>query len=123
MQYPITIQFTPTEWYIVEDRLAVPDAIAEALTEDDDSLDRDSVSDAARWLWIRGREVTLNDPIDLLVFTDAIEGSTMPAKLQDEVMWGDNATAKACRAKLRHIPKIESKLKAAGLTGIRFPKG
>lgn len=119
---PITIKFTPSEWSLIEDRLQVPDAIAECLTEDDKTLDHDAVYDAAYAMSHMGPEITVNNEIELAVLIDAVEGSTMPAKLKDAVMYGDDAEAKTARPMLRHISKIEAKLAAACINA-HFPKG
>jgi hypothetical protein len=127
MNYPITINFTPAEWQVIEHRLAVPDAIAEALTDAEEGeepalpVHRDEVADAA--LNMSGPVVTLVDDIDLEVLRDAIEGSTMPAITLDAIELSGESTEEAWgRNTRRHFKAIERKFEAATGIEARFPR-
>ena len=126
MKYPVTINFTPAEWQVIEHRLAVPDAIADALTEAEDGeeptlpVHRDEVADAAKTM--SGPVVTLIDDIDLEVLRDAIEGSTVPYATKDAIQYGAEDEAKQARSTRRHFKSIERKFGEATGVAAHFPK-
>lgn len=125
MKYPVTINFTPAEWRVIEHRLAVPDAIADALTDAEEGeepvlpVHRDEVADAARDMI--GPDVTLVDDIDLEVLRDAIEGSTMPYLVFD-LFHGTEDEARYARSRQRNFKTIERKFAEATGVEARFPK-
>jgi hypothetical protein len=123
MQYPKTIKFTPGEWKLIEDRLTVPDAIAEAMTDNDAALpgDKERFHDAAVFMALHGPEVTLEGTYDRGVLEDAVEGSTMPAKLADQIQYGSPAAQREARGLARQIAKVERRLAEIGIH-VRFPK-
>lgn len=127
MKYPVTINFTPGEWRIIEHRLAAPDAIADALTDAAEGeepvlpVHRDEIDDAARTM--TGPDVTLVDDIDLEVLRDAIEGSTMPAITLDAIeLSGDPKEEAWGRSTRRHFKAIERKFGEATGVAVHFPK-
>jgi len=124
MQYPQTIKFTPGEWKLIEDRLAVPCAIAETLTSDEETYikgDEEHYYAAAYNMGVNGPEVTLNGTYDRDVLEDAVEGSTMFAKLADQIQYGSPAAQREARGLARQIAKVERRLAEIGIH-VRFPK-
>ena len=123
MQYPKTIKFTTAEWRLIEDRLAVPCAIADSLTDDEDvpDLDKDDIIDRARAMYFQESDVTLRDDLDRAVLEDAVAGSTMPAKLQDQIERGSPAGHREARWLKRQISKVEKRLAEIGIH-VQFPK-
>lgn len=122
MQYPMTIKFTPGEWKLIEDRLAVPCAIAEAMTDNDAAMpgDKERFHDAAYDMWVHGPEVTLRGTYDRAVLEDAVEGSTMPYKLAAQIMYGSPAAQREGRWLKKQMVKVERRLAEIGIH-VRFP--
>ena len=119
---PITIKFTPGEWDILSDRLYLADAIAEALTDETgDKRLHLTYQGRAQIMALNGSPVRLNDQRDIDVLVDAVEGSTMPARLRDTINYGEADEKRAARAQMRHFKNIEAKLAAAGIEA-HFPK-
>jgi len=87
-------RFSPTDCDVILDRLAMPDAIAEALTDSDTPPDysADDVLEAAATLErvFRGELVLLRKltPVEADTLADAIEGSTWAAPT-----WGRHGRA------------------------------
>lgn len=126
MKYPVTINFTPAEWRVIEHRLAVPDAIADALTDAEEGeepvlpVHRDEVADAA--LNMSGPDVTLVDDIDLEVLRDAIEGSTVPYATKDAIHYGAENEVRQAHSTRRNFKSIERKFGEATGVAVHFPK-
>lgn len=125
--YPIKIKFTPAEWRVIEDRLAVADAIADALTDFAEGEEpavpnsRDEVIDAVHTML--GPEVVLENELDVAVLQDAIDGSTAPYKAREAVDWGNDDEQRSWgRGVLRCLASIERKFEQATGIEARFPR-
>jgi len=93
--------FTPTEWEIIEHRLACPDAIAQALTDGDDECPatlteytEDFVEKWATALWNNPQHIDLNDDLDRAIIIDCLEGSTFFCDMTDAVALGEISKGK-----------------------------
>lgn len=126
--YPIKIKFTPAEWRVIEDRLAVADAIADSLTdypEGEEELavnaSREEIVSAVHG--ILGPEVALENELELAILRDAIEGSTMPAKALDAIDYSCDPEQEAWgRGVRRACREVEHKFEQATGIEARFPK-
>ena len=77
------ISFTPTEFEIIEDRLGVPDTIAEALEIDIEIVESISVYDRTK-----KSVVVIVPKAAREALADALEGSTYLYKMNDAVSFG-----------------------------------
>ena len=78
--------FTKSEWRILEHRLEVPDAIADAIS-DSDEYDYEEVFSRAEKL-LRGSIKNFNS-LDLAILRDCCEGSTFFCNAEDAVALGE----------------------------------
>lgn len=122
--FPINLKFTADQWALIVDRLEVGECIADAMTDredDEPTPDRETIIEKARMMALKGAEVTLADELDLEIFVDAIDGSTMPAKLLDQREYGEPNEAEEATRLLKQRRPIEAKLAALGIEAI-FPR-
>lgn len=124
-KFPIVINFTSAQWPLILDRLEAPCAIVNALTDYEEGDDRPVPDNVEIWDRIRDmaldQRVTIRDQLDLDILIDAVEGSTMPAKLKDVVESGTPHGQREARWMLKQIKPLERMLHAAGVEAT-FPK-
>ena len=118
------INFTKMESDVVVSRLSVPDCIAEALTDTDETLSYSYATalDVAQELETeleRDNCVTINSAVARDVVADAVDGSTYPYFLDDAVENLD-MTSRERAGWRRVLSAIERKLTAHGIDA-RFP--
>jgi len=86
------MKFTPTEWEILCHRLAVPDALAEALSEPplyEEGAEYERLYDECHELEKIGRIIPNPTERQLEILRDCCEGCTMFADIEDAVALGD----------------------------------
>lgn len=80
------MEFSKTEWEIIDHRLSVPDAIADALEE---QFDWQLIEDRARDIHEKGQtEIDWSSEIDVEVVKESLEGSTFFADIEEEKISG-----------------------------------
>lgn len=124
-RFPIVINFSSAQWPLIFDRLDAPCAIVNALTDHEEGDDRPEPDNTEIWDRIRDmaldQRVTIRDQLDLDILIDAVEGSTMPAKLKDVAERGTPHGQREARWMLKQIKPLERMLNAAGVEAV-FPK-
>lgn len=125
-----TIKFTSREAYLLRDRLAVADAMLEALTDYDPLHDpeppytqdelEDSINALTRELESHVPTVTIRTKVDEAVLVEAIEGATVMYRFADAYEF-EQITKEEWAKYKRDARSIERKLKAAGIETDGFP--
>ncbi len=93
--------FNKTEWEILQNRLTLPDCIAEGLTEEFDGVDPDTGSTAkeiyerAERICDTQNNIDWNNPVDRLILEDCCLGCTFFANLQEAVAHGEITKSQA----------------------------
>jgi len=82
------MKFTSKEWEIICHRLAVPDALAECLSDEDAETDYDGMYWACRELEATGGDIPNPTEHQLEILRDCCDGCTFFADWQDAVAVG-----------------------------------
>jgi hypothetical protein len=118
------IKFTPLEWEILQHRLDVPCAIADALFETYDEK-TDSIIDDPRWTWdnvhdraetLTQENIDLDNELDMAILYDAIDGSTYFCNMKEALDFGEISKGKYMSYH-KAANSIENK------TGVRLSRG
>lgn len=122
------LYFTPREVACLDQRMSVPECIAEALTDYDPDHDppppfkTDEVEERADAMWHELKTtgtITIETDLDRAILEDAIDGSVFGDFIRDDVTDGNMPKIEADRWR-RAMKTIETKVKIVGINAT-FP--
>lgn len=103
------MRFTPMEWEIIDHRLGVPDAIAEALEEDFPGVHPDTIMDRCYAICMCGCVPDdLDDKLSRYIIWDCVDGSTFMDGVDDA--YPDELTQQKVAAYRRAMNSLERKV-------------
>jgi hypothetical protein len=120
------VNLSPVEFEIVEHRLAVPDALAECLSDDPEaSFTHDEVYAAVLQLTkqletTRSFDTGTLRPVEKAILIDCLEGSTFFADSEDAAASGEVSRGKLL-SQQKAARKLEAKFEFAGLATSGIP--